>query len=55
MAIHNLVIWALSSQTYVFDPMLWTTDQQDDVLVYRGFQRAQHLSEQRLRRPEGDR
>ena len=43
MAIHNLGIWALSSQTYVFDPMLWTTDEQDDVLVYHVVSSAHNI------------
>jgi hypothetical protein len=35
MVIQNQGIWALSSQTYLLAPMLWTTDEQDDVLIYQ--------------------
>ena len=35
MVIQNQGIWALSSQTYLFSPVLWTTDEQDDVLIYQ--------------------
>jgi hypothetical protein len=35
MIVRNQGIWALSSQTYLLDPILWTTDEQDDVLVYQ--------------------
>jgi hypothetical protein len=35
MVIQNQGIWALSSQAYLFDPILWATDEQDDTLVYQ--------------------
>jgi hypothetical protein len=43
MVIQNQGIWALSSQTYLFGPMLWTTDEQDDVLVYQVVSSAHNI------------
>jgi hypothetical protein len=43
MVVHNQGIWALSSQTYLYSPMLWTTDEQDDVLVYQVVSSAHNI------------
>jgi len=43
MVIQNQGIWALSSQPYLFGPMLWTTDEQDDVLVYQVVSSAHNI------------
>jgi hypothetical protein len=43
MVVQNQGIWALSSQTYLFDPILWTSDEQDDALVYHVVSSAHNI------------
>jgi hypothetical protein len=43
MVVRNQGIWALSSQTYLFSPILWTTDEQDDALIYQVVSSAHNI------------